>query len=117
PILAATQTRHDGRPRGGGVADAVALRRLIGSFGYLRNRRNVAIIASRVRAENVVSAGLLIPEPAPLPNGVAEGSRLDHDVGPESLEQLFLRQKLPRALDEIQQRVEQPWRQRDRLAV
>jgi hypothetical protein len=42
---------------------------------------------------------------------------LDDDARPDRVEQLLLRQQLPWPLDKVQESVEQPRRQRDRVTV
>jgi len=42
---------------------------------------------------------------------------LDDDVRPQRCEQLFLHEKLPGTFDEVEKRVEQSRRQRNRLPV
>ena len=62
-------------------------------------------------------ARLLAEQATQLRHDLVEVVLLDDDVRPERLEQLLFGQELARSLDEVQQCVEEPRRQRNRLAV
>jgi hypothetical protein len=82
----------------------------------LADRADEAKAAPRHR-QHVAVVLVVAERPAQRRQGLAQVVVLDHQAGPEALEQRLAVEQLSRMLDEIQQRVEDARRQLDRAAI